>query len=127
MGHGILMNYGPEIKPLLITNPDAFSKFQITKLEKVFNKLSHRPIESVFKEIGADTPEEISLDKVKPDRRELDEIVMGEILGLSEGEQLEVYRAVVDLVKSRIEKAKSVPKQAKRKGVDKKIGRRGGG
>ena len=33
---------------------------------------------------------------------------MDEILGLTDEEQLEVYRAVVDLVKSRIEKAKSV-------------------
>ena len=31
-------------------------------------------------------------------------------LGLSDEEQLDVYRAVVDLVKSRIEKAKSVEK-----------------
>jgi len=31
---------------------------------------------------------------------------MGDILELSDEEQLEVYRAVIDLVKSRIEKAK---------------------
>jgi hypothetical protein len=47
------------------------------------------------------------LDKVKPDRRELDKIIMGEILGLTEQEQLEVYRSIIDLVKSRLEKAKS--------------------
>jgi len=55
----------------------------------------------------------VSLGKVKPDRRELDRIVMGEILGLTDDEQLEVYRAVVDLVRSRIEKAKSVGDQKK--------------
>ena len=44
---------------------------------------------------------------------------MGDILGLTEDEQLEVYRAVVDLVKSRIEKAKSVGKKGKTKeGLD---------
>ena len=32
---------------------------------------------------------------------------MGDILGLSEDEQLEVYRAVVDLVKSRLDRAAS--------------------
>jgi hypothetical protein len=59
------------------------------------------------------------LDKVKPDRRELDKIVMGEILGLTDEEQLEVYRAVVDLVKSRIEKAKSFGKRRKTgEGID---------
>jgi hypothetical protein len=38
---------------------------------------------------------------------------MGEILGLSEEEQLEVYRAVIDLVKSRIERAESVQRRRK--------------
>jgi hypothetical protein len=80
--------------------------------------MSKRPIESIFEEIGAKSPEEVSLDKVKPDRRELDKIVMGEILGLSEKEQLEVYKAVIDLVKSRTEKAQSVSRQKVRSGVD---------
>jgi hypothetical protein len=42
-----------------------------------------------------------------PDRRELDKIVF-EALGLTEEEeQLEVYRAVLELVKNRLLKAKS--------------------
>ena len=85
---------------------------------RVFKKLTHRPIETVFKEIGASSPEEVSLDKVKLDRRKLDKIVMGEILGLTDEEQLKVYRAVVDLVKSRIEKAKSFGKKRKIEGID---------
>ena len=40
---------------------------------------------------------------------------MRDILGLSETEHLEVYRAVVDLVKSRLEKAKSVGKKSSKK------------
>ncbi|MCU4140613.1 MAG: hypothetical protein MW690_001088 [Methanophagales archaeon] len=39
---------------------------------------------------------------------------MGEILGLSEEEQLEVYRAVVDLVRSRLEKARSVERRGRK-------------
>ena len=39
---------------------------------------------------------------------------MRDILGLSEKEHLEVYQAVVDLVKSRLEKAKSVGKKSKK-------------
>ena len=38
---------------------------------------------------------------------------MGEILGLNEVEQIEIYKAVIDLVSSRIEKAKSVEKKKK--------------
>jgi hypothetical protein len=51
-------------------------------------------------------PEEVSFDRIMPDRRELDKIVF-EVLGLTEEEQLEVYRAVLELVKNRLLKAKS--------------------
>jgi type I restriction enzyme M protein len=86
---------------------------------KIPKKILGRKTLTVFEELGASTPEGVSLDKVKPDRRELDKIVMGEILGLTDEEQLQVYRAVVDLVKSRIEKAKSFGKRRKTKeGID---------
>ncbi|MEW6162872.1 MAG: N-6 DNA methylase [Nitrospirota bacterium] len=93
-------------------------------LAKYKNRLSEislleRKTETIFDEIGVNNSGEISLDKVKPDRRELDKIVMGEILGLTDKEQLEVYRAVVDLVRSRIEKAKSFGKKGKiKEGID---------
>jgi len=51
--------------------------------------------------------EELPLDKVLPDRRALDKIVF-ETLGLAEAEQLQVYRALVELVKNRLVKAGSV-------------------
>lgn len=85
-----------------------FDEVIAQKLIKIIDTLKGREIDSVFEEIGARRPEDVMLEKVKPDRRELDKIIMGEILGLTEEEQLEVYRAVVDLVKSRLEKAKSV-------------------
>ncbi len=106
------------VEHLGIPNLSELSKKIRAKLENSFRELSEISCDSIFEEIGANSPEEVSLDKVKTDRRELDEIVMGKILGLTEGEQLEVYRAIIDLVNSRLEKAGSVPKQAKRKGVD---------
>ena len=85
----------------------------------ILKRLKQRRILSIFDEFSASFPQEVSLGKVKPDRRELDKIVMGEILGLTDEEQLEVYRAVVDLVKSRIEKARSFGKRRKtREGID---------
>jgi len=85
----------------------------------ILRRLEGRHVESIFSELGASSPDEVSLDKVKPDRREVDKIIMGEILGLTEEEQLEVYRAVVDLVKSRLGKAKSFGKRKKTKeGID---------
>ena len=71
---------------------------------------------SVFEEFGLPKPnsdytnirpEDVSLDKILPDRRELDRVVF-EALGLTKEEQLEVYRAVVSLVKNRLVKAGSV-------------------
>jgi len=41
-----------------------------------------------------------------PDRRELGKVVF-ESLGLTEEEQLEVYRAVLEIVKNRLVKSKS--------------------
>ena len=87
-----------------------------SKVKKVFGELSSREFGSIFEELGARSPQEVSLEKVKPDRRELDKIVMGEILGLTNEEQLEVYQAVVDLVGSRLRKAKSIQKTKKTRG-----------
>jgi len=111
MGQGVLLLYGPEIGPMPIFDPSKITQEQSDKIKKCLKKLSNRKPTTIFEEIGANTPEEVSLDKIKPDRRELDKIIMGEILGLTEKEQLEVYRAVIDLVKTRIEKAKSTKKK----------------
>jgi hypothetical protein len=88
-----------------------------------FENFLTRPIKSIFEELGFQKcknkkkdhpehpyeyvkPEEVSFDRIMPDRRELDKIVF-EALGLTEEEQLEVYRAVLELVKNRLLKAKS--------------------
>ena len=106
------------VEHLIIPNPSELSEKTRRKLENSFRKLSKTSCDSIFKEIGAKSPEKVSLDKVKPERRELDKIVMAEILGLSDKEQVELYKAVIDLVKSRIERARSVSKIKKVKGVN---------
>lgn len=101
---------------ILVPNEALIEKYR-SRLIRI--PLDKRNINSIFKELGANAPEDVALEKVQPDRRELDRIIMGEILGLSEEEQLEVYRAVVDLVKSRIGRAGSVQKKNKSKnGID---------
>ncbi len=104
MGEGVLLIYGPEIVPMPVVIPKLISDGKAMVIKRILS----RPVGDIFTELGAISPAEVSLDKVKPDRRELDKIIMGDILGLTEEEQLEVYRAVIDLVKSRIERAKSV-------------------
>jgi hypothetical protein len=90
---------------------------------KVYKSFIGREILTIFEELGFQKcnqrncnhpehpyehvkPEEVSFDRIMPDRRELDKIIF-EVLGLTEEEQLEVYRAVLELVKNRLLKAKS--------------------
>jgi type I restriction-modification system DNA methylase subunit len=88
------------------------------KVSHAFKKLCQRTIDTVFKEIGAKSANNVSLENVRADRRILDQIIMGEILGLTPDAQLEVYRAVIDLVKSRIDRAKSVKRRIKPSVID---------
>ena len=90
-----------------------------------------RPLRSIFEELGFPLcrsrgcddpehpyeqvhPESLTLDQVQrasPDRFELDRVVF-DVLGLDDSERLEVYRAVADLVKTRLAKARSTRRSA---------------
>ena len=107
LGEGAVYTNVYQLKKLRVPGTKRIGQ---KKLSEVLEKLKMRPIDSIFAEVGAHIAQEVSLSKVKSDRRELDKIIMGDILGLTEEEQLEVYRTVIDLVKSRIEKAQSVDK-----------------
>ena len=105
--------------------PIEFLNFDFTsELLEFYKSFIDRKILSIFEELGFKKceqrnfnhpehpyeyvkPEEVSFDRIIPDRRELDKIVF-EALGLTEEEQLEVYRAVLELVKNRLLKARSV-------------------
>jgi hypothetical protein len=114
-GGGLLKIQTYEFKSILVCHDEKYDN----RINEAFMQLVSRPVNSVFIELGGATPDQISLEKIKPDRRELDKIIMGEMLGLTEQEQLEVYRAVVDLVKSRIKRARSLKKRKKTKeGID---------
>ena len=119
-GLGGLNLYGPELKTLPIPNPTLFVDTRRKPLLDAFQKLASREVKTIFVELGLPEPctneahpycniiaEDLSLDNVLPDRRALDKIVF-ETLGLTEAEQLEVYRALVELVKNRLVKAGSV-------------------
>jgi type I restriction enzyme M protein len=114
LGEGVIYTNVYQLKKFGV--PKKKNKKLRKRLLPILNQMKDKKIYSVFQELGVTTPEEVSLDKVKPDRRELDKIIMGKILGLTEDAQLEVYKAVVDLVKSRIEKAKTFGKRKKTKG-----------
>ena len=116
-GLGALNIYKDDFDKILIPAPKY-----LTLPKQQFESFMNREIKDIFEEIGAFSPEEVSLAKVKPDRRKLDKIILGDILGLTEEEQLEVYKGVVDLVSSRLQKAKSVngKKKSKEKIIEEK-------
>jgi len=119
MGLGAVEATVEEAKQALVVDPEVIDSTSKERVTRAMSQLAGRPVLSLFSELGASSPDEVSLDKVKPDRRELDSLIMGDILGLTDEEQLEVYRAVIDLVKSRLEKAKSFGKRKKTKeGID---------
>jgi len=112
LGQGAIRLVGKDLRTFPVVRIDS------KKLTPAFKRLCERPVDSVFEEIGAKSVNDVSIERVRDDRRELDRIILSEILGLSTDEQLEMYKAVIDLAKSRIERAKSVEKRAKPGGID---------
>ncbi|MEO0300281.1 MAG: hypothetical protein ABIM58_05840, partial [candidate division WOR-3 bacterium] len=105
-GIGVAYIYGPEINNMLLLNPYTINS---TSISDIFNKLKKREIHSIFTELGFDPDKPIREQEPNPlpDRKALDDIVF-DALGLTEEERKEVYWSVAELVKNRLEKAKSV-------------------
>ncbi|ASJ00335.1 hypothetical protein A3K92_01985 [Thermococcus gorgonarius] len=121
LGEGVLQYALYEMEDLISLNATEMklSPSQKHIVIQAFEQMANRPIKSIFEELGLPkpnrdlsniNPEDVSLDKVLPDRRELDRVIF-EALGLTEEEQLEVYKAVVELVKARLVKAKTFSKK----------------
>ena len=79
------------------------------ELVNIFDKISGREIKSVFEELGINPGKPIREQEPKPllDRTELDNIIFDE-LGLTQDERNEVYWSVCEMVKQRIDKARSL-------------------
>jgi hypothetical protein len=114
LGQGALDNMRYEAASLPIIAPAQIAPQLSAALRDSVLTISSRPVHSIFAEIGAKQAEDVALDGIVSDRRALDRLVMGDILGLTDKEQLAVYQAVVDLVQTRLEKAKSVKGQRPR-------------
>ena len=74
-----------------------------------FKDFKKRPLRSIFEEIGINPTRPIREQSPTPlpDLKALDDVVF-DILGLTQNERNEVYWSVCELVKNRLEKAKSV-------------------
>jgi len=78
-------------------------------LNDLLNKMANREIGTVLEELGLNHSKPIREQEPKPlpDRAELDNIIFDE-LGLTQEERKEVYWSVCELVKQRLDKAKSL-------------------
>lgn len=112
LGGGLLTIYGPEMKSLTLLNPKKISGQHKKALDKNYAKIFRRKINSIWEECGIDKSKPIHEQEPKPlsDRAELDKIIFDE-LGLTKEERKEVYWAVCELVKQRLEKSKSLKKE----------------
>lgn len=109
LGGGLLTIYGPEMKNLILLDPNKLSNNAKDKINLIYKKISKRPIKSIFEELGINPDKPIREQEPKPfsDRAELDKIIFDE-LELTKEERKEVYWAVCELVKQRLEKARSL-------------------
>lgn len=119
LGLGALWAAVYEIQNLQIPNPAAFTAAQRERLLKAFERMAQREVRSIFEELGYPKPNRdysnidpnaltlAQVQRASPDRFELDAVVF-EVLGLDDAERLAVYRAVVELVRNRLVKARSV-------------------
>jgi len=109
LGGGLLTIYGPELKMLRLLDPKTLDKNITKRLLDIFDKISHRKINPIFEECGINPQRPIRDQEPNPlpDRKALDNIVF-DALGLTEEERKEVYWSICELVKNRLQKARSV-------------------
>ncbi len=107
-GGGLLKIQTYEVSDLLSVDP-ARIKHNDKHLEEVLTNFSNKCNKSIYDQRGINPARPVREQKPNPlpDRKVLDNIVF-DILGLTEDERNEVYWAVCELVKNRLEKARSV-------------------
>jgi len=100
-----------QAKKLLVPDIRQFTPDQIKRIEDAFEHYKIRPIRPLWQEYGTANEEMLTLDTIAPDLREIDAIVMGEVLGLTEQEQLLIYQTLLTLSIQRTNKARDARKQ----------------
>ncbi|ELY39820.1 Eco57I restriction-modification methylase domain-containing protein [Natronorubrum tibetense] len=103
-GGGALDTSVRDMQQLPVIDPEVLSCEQQDALRAAAESLKTQPIRDIQGELGASKPEDVTIDHVTGPRRRIDEILMGDLLGLSPAEQREVYRTVLQLVTDRANK-----------------------
>jgi tRNA threonylcarbamoyladenosine modification (KEOPS) complex Pcc1 subunit len=117
LGEGVLKMPVYEVAKLPVINPNLLTNDLLNEIENVFEKIQNYEVTDLFKEIGS-FASKINLQSVNQYRKMIDNIVLIRILGLSETEMLDLYKAIIDLLRARVERARSVVRRKKKKSVD---------
>lgn len=109
LGLGALDNSVKDVEQMLTFSSKQISKSMLTKLEKIKISFGKQEISDIFIECGINPkkPFEKQNPVPTPERAELDNIFFEE-LDLNENEIREIYWSVCELVKQRLDKAKSL-------------------
>jgi hypothetical protein len=111
-GGGLMKMQTYEIRNILTLDIPSIDPDICQRLRLVFDKLASRELGTIFEECGIDPSRPIRDQNPRPplDRKHLDDI-MFDMFGLTESERKEVYWSVCELVKTRLDKAKSLKKK----------------
>ena len=116
MGEGAIEATVEEVKHLPIIDPRSLPPKVVQEVEAAVMALGARETGTIFEEYGADTPEKVSWETLRSDRKRLEEVVLGQVLGLTADDQLALIQSLVDLTRNRVDRAGSVeqPSEAER-------------
>ena len=105
-GGSAIMVKSDLINYMTICDPSLLNEYTS---DKIFETFIRREIRTIFEECGIDPSKSIREQEPNPipDRAELDNIIFDE-LGLTQDERKEVYWSVCELVKQRLDKARSL-------------------
>ncbi|OGD62166.1 hypothetical protein A2160_01270 [Candidatus Beckwithbacteria bacterium RBG_13_42_9] len=118
-GSNPIKTEGVDLQKILVVDFLNVSPQALKDLEQSGGKLRNYKITTVFKELGSRSKEKVSMNDVNDKRFLLDKIVIQDILGLGKEEQFDVYKAIIELVSTRLKRAKSLQNNHQtKKGVD---------
>jgi hypothetical protein len=105
LGEGALDLMTGDHRSVVVPDPRSIDTRTRDRIVGRFGSMASRSVGTVFEECGARQRDAVSVARVRPDRRALDELVMGEVLDLPASTQRAVYRGLVGLVDDRLTKA----------------------
>lgn len=110
LGDGALDIKVCDYENLMIPSQEIIKNIKEDKIERIMTEILAPDFknESIFKIIGTEDSNLVELERIKQQIRDIDVILFEELLGLNEIEQLDIYKSIIDLVKNRLDKAKSV-------------------